>query len=187
MKQYPSTEQLAEMVKQLTQARLENWLGEGFGSWRWWVLLAFLILPWIIWRKYANKKQLLESSLLGMIIMVFSITLDELGFELSLWNYPVDVIPTTFPRLTSIDYSVLPVVFMLMNQYYPTWKSYIWALLVLAAIFSFIIEPIIVYLGFYVLIKWTHWYSFILYIPMGLLARWITRTIIDSTKNANTE
>ncbi|WP_371360979.1 hypothetical protein [Sporomusa malonica] len=40
MANYPSNEQIAEMVKQLTQARIENWLGEVVGHWRWWILVT---------------------------------------------------------------------------------------------------------------------------------------------------
>jgi hypothetical protein len=93
MQNYPPAEQLAEMVRLLTQARIENWLGEGLGSWRWWTLTVLLLCPWFIWAKVVDKRKLLELALFGMFIMVISITLDELGFDLSLWHYPVDVLP----------------------------------------------------------------------------------------------
>lgn len=176
-------EQMAEMSRTLTQARIENWLGHEFGSWRWWVLLALLVLPWFVWYKSADRKRLPEIVLFGLVVMVFTITLDELGFELSLWSYPVDVIPI-FPRLTSVDYSVVPVVFMLIYQFFPDWKGFFQALVAVAAVFSFVVEPVIVKLGFYVLIKWTYWASFIIYIPMGLLARWITRQFADAERRA---
>jgi len=179
-----SVEQLAEMAKELTQARIENWLGHEFGSWRWWVLLALLTVPWFIWYKLADKKKLPELSLFGLIIMVFTITLDEFGYELILWSYPAEVIPI-FPRLTAIDYTVVPIFYMLIYQYFPTWKSFYWALGAMSILFSFVVEPIIVKLGFYMLIKWLYWYSFIIYIIMGLLARWITRIFVDITQKAN--
>lgn len=101
---YPSTPELAEMVRLLSKARMDNWLAEGLGTWRWWVLLIMLIVPWFIWYKYVDKKKLHEIVLFGLLIIIADITLDEIGFELSLWYYPVDVIPL-FPRLTSIDYT----------------------------------------------------------------------------------
>jgi len=183
---HPSNEELAEMARLLTKARVENWMGEDFGSWRWWTLVMLLIVPWLIWYKLANKKHLRHLALFGMIVMVFAITLDELGFVLSLWSYPVDVIPM-FPRLTSVDYTVVPIVFTLLYQYFPTWRSFFWALVATAAIFSFIIEPLIVWMGFYKLLKWTHWASFLVYIIMGLLSRWIVRMFTDiEQKNSNT-
>ena len=184
MQNYPSIEQLAEMTRILTEARIENWLRTGVGSWRWWVLLMLLIVPWFIWVKLVDKKKLLELAFFGMIIMVYSITLDELGFVLSMWCYPVDVIPV-FPRLSSVDYTVLPIIFMLIYQYFPTWKSFFWALVGVSAIFTFVIEPIIVKLGFYVLIKWMYHYSFVIYIFMGLTSRWLTKIVVDITRNHN--
>lgn len=184
MANHPSDEQLAEMVRLLTQGRIENWLDHGLGSWRWWVLAVLLVAPWFIWVKLADKKKIHELALFGLIIMVFTITLDELGFVLSLWNYPVEIIPM-FPRLTSIDYTVVPIFYTLIYQYFSTWKSFFWALVALAALFSFVAEPIIVKLGFYVLIKWAYWASFLIYIPMGLVSRWITRIFIDVTHKAN--
>ncbi|SMD05247.1 CBO0543 family protein [Sporomusa malonica] len=184
MQNYPSVEQLAEMVRLLTQARIENWLGEGVGSWRWWALVVLMFVPWFIWAKLVDKKKLLELALFGMFIMVNSITLDELGFELSLWNYPVNIFPI-FPRLSSADYTVMPVVFMLTYQYFPTWKSFFWALVALAFVFSFVVEPIIGKLGFYVPIKWHYHYSFVIYLIVGLLSRWLVRFFVDIMRKHN--
>jgi len=175
---YVSAEQLAEMMRLITQARIEYWLRDVFGSWRWWVLLLLFIAPWVVWYKLADKKKLPELALFGLMVMVSTITLDELGFALSLWSYPADVIPI-FPRLTSVDYTVLPISFTLTYQYFPTWKSFFWALVVISGVFSFVVEPIIAYLGFYVVIKWFYWYSFILYIATTLLLRWIARKFFD--------
>jgi hypothetical protein len=169
-------------MRQLTQARIENWLGQHVGTWRWWTLGGLLIIPWFIWYKLADKKKLPELALFGLIVMVFTITLDEIGFVLSLWSYPVEVIPI-LPRLTSIDYTMLPIIFMLVYQHFPTWKSFFWALVALSTTFSFVAEPIVVYLGFYILIKWFYWYSFPIYIVMGLLSRWITRKIFDIARD----
>jgi len=184
MQNYPSIEQLAEMVRLLTQARIENWLGECVGSWRWWLLLGVSIIPWLFWIKVAARKQIHELMLFGLFMILGSLTLDELGFELSLWSYPFSLIPV-FPRLASADYTMLPVVYMLVYQYFPTWKSFFRASVVVAFVFSFIAEPLLVKFGFYVLIKWTYWVSFIVYIPLGLLARWITKLLMDTARKAN--
>jgi len=178
MQNYPSEEQLAELTRQLTQARIENFFGHEFGTWRWWLLVVLLIVPWPIWYKFADKKKLVELVMFGLIVMVLSITMDELGFVLSLWSYKYEVLPM-FPRLTSIDYTIMPITFMLTYQYFPTWKSFFWAVVAVSGIFSFVVEPLIVKLGFYVLIKWWHPCSFIIYIIMGLISRWMVRTSVD--------
>ncbi len=184
MENKPSIEQIGEMMKQLTHETIARWLVYGVGTWRWWVLLVLLIVPWFVWYKVVDKKQLDELILFGLVIMVFTITLDELGFVLFLWSYPVDVIPV-FPRLTSIDYTVVPIIYMLVYQYFSTWKRFFWALVAVSAVFSFVVEPIIVRLGFYVPIKWSPSYSFIIYIVMGLIVRCMTKSIVDITRNHN--
>jgi len=178
---YPSTPELAEMVRLLSKARMDHWLADGLGTWRWWVLLIILIIPWFIWYKYVDKKKLHEIILFGTIIIISDITLDEIGFELSLWHYPIDVIPL-FPRLTSIDYTAIPVIKMVLYQYFPTWKSFFWAMVAMATVFSFIAEPLIVKLGFYTVLKWNYIYSFFIYIASGLCARWIVKKIFEIVK-----
>ena len=186
MQNYPTNEQLAEMGRILTQARIENWFANIFGTWRWWVLVILLIFPWFIWAKLVDKKKLHELALFGLMMMVFAITLDEVGFVLSLWSYPINVIPI-FPRLTSADYTMIPIIFMLTYQYFTTWKSFLRALIAVSVILSFVIEPSIIKLGFYVPINWSFLYSFILYIVVGLSSRWLTKLLVNITRKYNTK
>lgn len=183
MQNYPSAEQIAEMVRLLTQARIENWLGESVGSWHWWVLFGVSTLPWLFWIKHADRRQIHELTLFGVLMILGALTLDQLGYELSLWSYPFSFIPI-FPHLASADYTVLPVVYMLVYQYYPTWRSFFWVSVGIAFAFSFLAEPLLSKLGFYVLIKWAYWASFIIYIPLGLSARWITKLLMDTARKA---
>jgi len=81
-----------------------------------------------------------------------------------------------------VMFGLIVMVFMLTYQYFPTWKRFFWALVAVSAVFSFIVEPIIVYLGFYVILKWLYWYSFIIYIVMGLLSRWLVVTIFQMAR-----
>lgn len=180
MATYPSVEQIAEMTRLLTEATINNWLNQDLGSWRWWILVIVLIVPWLIWYKLAEKGKLAELVLVGLIVMVITITLNDLGFSLCFWSYPVKLVPV-FPRLTSVDYTVMPVTYMLIYQYFPTWESSFRALVVVAAIYSFVLEPALVYFGFYVIIKWFYWRSFPIYIVMGLLSRWLASTILAIT------
>lgn len=181
MANYPSSNEIAEMVKRLTDARIENWLGEALGCWQWWFLVIVFILPWFTFYLLADRKKLLESVLMLFLVMIFSITLDEMGFSLSFWNYPIQLIPI-FPTLTSIDYSVLPVTYALIYQYCPNWKSFFKGMICVALIDSFIIEPMLVRMGLYVMLKWSHGYSFPIYILMGTISRWIVCKIIDIRK-----
>lgn len=178
-----SVAEIAEMMRQVTHVRVEKWLDKDVGTWRWWILAVLLIAPWFIWYLLVDKKRLPELTLFGTSVMVIIITLDEAGFVLSLWNYPIDVIPI-FPRLTSIDYTVLPIIYMLLYQYFSNWKSFFWALLIASTLFAFVAEPLTVYFGFYQLLKWNYLYSFPIYIVLGLFCRWVVRMIFDIARKS---
>lgn len=182
MTNYPSSKHIYVIVNQLYEARIDHWLGDTLGSWRWWVLIGVLILPWFIWYRLVDKKKLPELVLFGLVIMVFASSLDEIGFVTGRWSYPVEVVPMLL-RLVPADYTVLPITFMLIYQYCPTWKRYFWRLVIISSVFAFIAEPLLVYFGFYILINWFYWYSFIGYIIMGSVSRWIVRKIFDTARS----
>lgn len=62
---------------------------------------------------------------------------------------------------------------MFIYQYFREWKSFIIANVILAAIFTFIAEPITVWLGIYKLDNWKYIYSFPIYILKTALIKWI--------------
>ncbi|MBA1334925.1 MAG: hypothetical protein HPY66_0546 [Firmicutes bacterium] len=102
---------------------------------------------------------MLEILVYGLLISTIVTVLDEVGCQLNLWEYRFDLEPL-FPRLIPMNFTMLPVWYMLIYQYFTKWKPFITANIVSAAIFTFIGEPLFVMLGIYELIKWKHIYSF---------------------------
>ena len=153
MQNYPSDEQLAEMTRQLTQAHIDFWRQETLFSWQWWFLLVMLIIPLIAWYKFADKKRLLQLVLFFLLVMVMSITFDELFTILALRIYPHKFI-AVLPRLTSVDYTIIPIMFTLAYQRFVTRNSFWGAATALALFVSFAGEPLFHWLGLYVLIQW---------------------------------
>ena len=166
----PTDEQIAFALKEITYARIDNWIDTDFATWGWILQLVMLIVSFAVWWKLVEKKRLLEITFYGFSIMTIIICLDEVGYELGIWYYPVDLIPV-FPPSTAIDYVMLPVIYSLIYQYCATWRSFITAIFVLSGIFSFIMEPILVKSGFYVPIKWINLYSFPAYIILGIIIK----------------
>ncbi|SDE29386.1 hypothetical protein SPACI_048760 [Sporomusa acidovorans DSM 3132] len=78
-----------------------------------------------------------------------------------------------------VDTSVLPITYMLIYQYNSKWSSFLIAIVIMSAFFSFIAEPFLVWLGIYELITWKHYYSFPLYILYGVILKFI----VDLTKS----
>ena len=166
----PSDEQLAYTLKQWSYARIDNWLDTDFNTLSWWFEVALAIVCLFVWWKLVDKERLLELSFYGFSIMTVSIWLDQVGYELGVWYYPVDLIPV-FPPSTAIDYIMLPVIYALVYQYYSPWKSFLIATFLMSGIFSFILEPLLEKFGFYVPVEWMTYYSFPIYISIGILMK----------------
>ncbi|UCZ53849.1 hypothetical protein LGQ02_03430 [Bacillus shivajii] len=166
-------EALHEIMKlrsEITQLRTESWLNYEVFTWNWWLLIVFLIVPWIIWIKFVDRNRIFEVLLFGMIAISITLYLDAVGDELLFWVYPITFIPVGTIALP-FDVSMVGVAYMLVYQYFTTWKSYIIALVVMAGIYAFIGESFAHWAELVYYPKWTFYYSFIYYILKGLLVK----------------
>jgi hypothetical protein len=162
--------------KQLIDLKTEYWLNSNVFSVHWWLILFFLIFPWFVWWRMVDKSRLKEIALHGFFVMLMATTLDDIGSQLNLWVYPHIFTPLS-QRFEPYDYSVLPVIYMLIYQKYSNWKSYIIAQLIVSALFSYILEPITVYFNIYKMINWKAHYSFCIYPIIGMLCKQISHWI----------
>lgn len=178
MGEYPTDEQLAQRIKELTWARIENWLETDLFTWQWWLVLAILLIPWIIFCRIVNRKQLPKLLLYGTFLMLLTITLDLTGFEIGLWYYPIKLLPVG-PLTAYIDISPLPVIYMLEYQYFPRWKNFIMISIGTGFVFSFCFEPIMIALGLYIPIRWEYYYGLPVYILMPILIRLAVEKIFN--------
>lgn len=176
MSSFPTDEQLAQMTKELTQARIENWQATDLFTWQWWLILATFIIPWIIFCFIGDRKQLPKLILFGTLLMLLTITFDLSGFEFGLWYYPFKILPLG-PLIAYIDVSPLPIIYMLEYQYFPKWKDFIKVSVITGFVFSFCFEPILVALGLYTLIRWEHYYGLPFYVLMPIVMRMVVEKI----------
>lgn len=72
---------------------LEGWLKTELFTWNWWILVTFLILPWVLWALFADKNKLLETTLFGTLVIIPTTNLDAIGKDLDFWRYPVHLLP----------------------------------------------------------------------------------------------
>jgi len=168
---------IAQIQSVFTDMRIQQWLQDVVFTWQWWILIFLMIAPWILWLCLVDKKRLTPICLFGVVVLATVSWIDDLGTDLILWYYPYKLIPL-YPQLIPINYTVLPVTFMLIYQFFPTWRSYMKALLIMATVFSFVAEPALSYLGMYRVLRWQYYYSFPLYIIIGISLRWIVEKIL---------
>lgn len=173
---YPAQDQINEILHNLIAARTENWLNHDLFSWQWFLLVFVTIAAWVIFWKLADKRRLDELLLYGMIIMAITINLDEIGTELLLWTYPIKIMPL-FPRMIAVDHAAVPVIYTLVYQYFDTWKGFTWAMLGVAASFSFIAEPMLELMDLYAVDNWKHYYGIPIYVLMAVMSRYIVKKV----------
>ncbi len=169
---YPAYDLIIQKKVDLWLASLNHWYYDDLRKWTWWLNLALSIIPWIVWWKLVDRKRLLPILAVGLLASLAATMLDIIGSEAVLWGYPDRLLPN-LPRLFPIDFTVIPVSFMLIYQYFISWKKYFLALVLMSFLFSFAAEPLMVYLGLYEMYLWEYIYSFPIYIAIGLAIRWL--------------
>ncbi|MGE5678707.1 MAG: CBO0543 family protein [Pseudomonadota bacterium] len=167
---------LIEQERKLSGLRYAMWLENGIFTVRWWLITALLFLPWVFWFAAVDKRRLQEMTLYAFATSLIAITLDEIGSSLQLWIYPIHVIPL-LPRLITINYTLVPIIYTLVYQHFPTWKVFIAANLILAFIFAFVLEPILVWAKLYVLLRWQYAYSAPLYFFAAVFLKWFMKKL----------
>lgn len=119
---------------------LNDWLKNEFLTWEWWILVGFLVVPWVIWAKLVKRDMILEILLFGTIIIITTTLLDIVGLQYRFWDYPISFLPI-IPRAFPFDFSLVPVAYMLLYQYFRSWKYFVIAQIIMALSFAFIGEP----------------------------------------------
>jgi len=66
---------------------------------------------------------------------------------------------------------MVPVAYMLLYQYFRTWKFFITALIIMALTYAFIGEPFCEWVELVYYLEWRYSYSFIYYIIVGIGTR----------------
>lgn len=187
MTQIPSFAELLLASQKLLSLQFSYWYQHVFLTWRWWLLVSLLLLPWVLFfvmlkRSRANNTphHLHSTVTFGLIIILFVFLLDALGNELGLWAYPYNLI-FILPKSLTFDLSVIPVSYMLLYYFSPSRRKFLVALLSLSFLFAFVGEPLAVWLQLYQPIHWSHFYSFPIYFLIGVIAR----IIVDKLNGNN--
>ena len=171
----------------LVQLRYEHWIQHEAYTPIWWILLCTWILSWVIFYFMVDRRQLVEISLYGVQIFFVTTLLDAIGSVQGLWIYPIKIIPYT-PHLESIDWGILPLTYMLIYQYFPKWKGFILAQIIVATVYSFVGEPFLAkFLGNYVPLHWKSIFSFPIYLILAIVPRVTTKSIFNTEKRARSK
>lgn len=172
----PDDKLMMALQEKMTRLDIETWLEHDFLSTEWWLQLAMFIIPWLFFIRLAKRERLPELVLYGSWVLILAETLDHIGYEVGLWYYPTELAPL-FPRFEEVNLSALPVIYMLVYQYFPSWKRFTVAITVTAVIFTLAAEPALVSLGLYTLLLWKPYYGLPIYIAIGLVLKWFVQKV----------
>jgi hypothetical protein len=105
------------------------------------------------------------------MVELIALTLDLTGDFLGLWKYKYSLVP--LPVMIEIHTVQMPIIYMIIYQYFNKWKAYLIAVTISSFIFTFVFEPLLAWLDIYKLYHWKYIYSFLPYIFIGVVLKYI--------------
>ncbi|RXJ04455.1 hypothetical protein DS745_03465 [Anaerobacillus alkaliphilus] len=148
------------------------------GTWQFWVVTSFLIIPLVILVFAVDRKRIFEVLFFGFVVHMLwtyaALALTNLGyFSYNYFSTPV------LPASLNMTASVLPVSFLLLYQYCTNHqKNFFLFLLLLSAVFAFGFGSIEIKMGFLELRGgMNQLYLFLGDIVIGVLAYFLTQLI----------
>lgn len=144
------------------------WKDEVLFTWQWWIGVSLTIICWIFWIIFRNRESTDRLLYAGIFVSLFSVTLDNSGVQLSLWNYLKPVTPI-IPAYVPFDFALMPVVVMFLIQYFHNRNPWIIGL-IFGLLTAFVGEPIFKLLDIYNPTNWKFIYSIPIYMLIYLFA-----------------
>lgn len=120
-------------------------LYSGVDSWQFWFNILLLIVPLVLLYLLIDRKRIFEIGFFGFAIHSLVLYLDTYGINEGIWGYPYQV-SGKFASNVGIDAALIPIVFMLIYQYFRHRPKLFYLISISVTIFfPFVIKPIMVY------------------------------------------
>ncbi|MZP29187.1 hypothetical protein GTO91_05630 [Heliobacterium undosum] len=149
----------------------------------WWFIVGMLAIFYFTWWKLLDKSRFMEILLFGSFMAVTNAFMDNIGTSSSRWMYFTRLVPLS-PGPFPIDYTVVPILFMLAYQYTNSWRSFLIGSSLAGLLLNAVIFPTMVSIN----IK--HHYNFQLYwyfffvVVASLISRYLILAIIKTQFSA---
>jgi hypothetical protein len=179
----PLLDEIIARKKELHELFMKHYLEQELFSVNWWISVALLTLPLIIWWRTVDRKRLREIMIFGFACNMIATLLDILLSDYVMWEYTVTILPQ-ISMLTPVDYAIVPTVGMYLYQRFPKWGAFLLASAVASAVMTFLCEPLAVSLHLYRLLKWEYVYSFPIYIAMYAAIKFFTHRVMRAEGTA---
>ncbi len=177
----PTWQDIIEVTRLYREAKTEYWLNENLFSFNWWILFVTTSILIIVWLIILDKKKIFEIIAYGLMVATVATMADTIGDFFTLWRYPTMFIP--IPPMVEIHSLQMPIIYMIIYQYFNTWKSFLLAAAINAFAFAFILEPLLVWLGMYEPNHWKYIYSLVPYFAIAVVLKWIINKFKQMDQN----
>ncbi|CAM3958578.1 CBO0543 family protein [Mesobacillus zeae] len=166
---YNKLSELNVNMRKLNEDYMEIWKDDIFLTWRWWLNIAILVLPWLIWFLLRKKDSTYRLLLAGFFVYLVTSILDSIGITFGLWFYMYTPLPDLHTYYFPWDFGAFPIMVMTLIQFKPHINPYLKALF-FSLISAVVFEPVFAKLGLYVAVRWEYYYGIPIYFVIFLLA-----------------
>ncbi|MCT1904303.1 CBO0543 family protein [Oceanobacillus sojae] len=170
-----------ETFQQYRDTKLEYWLNENLFTLSWWILFVTTVGIFIAWFIILDKKRIFEIVTYGFFVTATGVIGDAIGVSFMLWHYTNTLLPVS--QIAEIHTVQMPIIYMLIYQYFRSWRSFLIASIINAFVFAFILEPLLVWLQIYELHQWKHIYSFFPYIMIAVIFKLVIQKFKQLDQN----
>ncbi|MDC3415837.1 CBO0543 family protein [Aquibacillus salsiterrae] len=170
-------DKIIQNKKEAIELHNNYWLSEVVYSYQWWLIITLLIVPWILWFILTDRSRKKKQLIVGLIVMIVSYLMDQIGSAMLLWHYPYTLTPLERSVFDPVDLSVLPVSYMLIYQYFTKISSYLTVAVLFSFCAAFIGGNLAEAIHVYDIINWQHIFSVPIYFSMFVLLRLIVKKL----------
>lgn len=178
-------EMFHQLQLQIWNITWNRYITQELFSYRWWGTLIFLSVLYAVWLKLLDKARTFEIVLFGSFVAVQAVFIDIAGFSMGLWQHNIRLFPF-IPGVFPIDFTVVPILLMLAQQYGSSWSRYlIWSALG-SILFSFGISPAFQFFDIKAYYNWS--FSYFLFLMMivavdsRIAIQFVEKTVKESSK-----
>ncbi|MYL34620.1 hypothetical protein GLW05_13560 [Pontibacillus yanchengensis] len=178
-------QKLHELQEISSSTQLQYWKEEVVFTPQWWFLLFSLIFPWFIWWKLFERSIAFNLWIVGLFVMLVSFFLDEVGASYLFWTYPYTLTPLEREVFDPANFTLLPIVYMLLFQYCRSWKLFLIGNVLVSLFNTYIGGGLFRWIGAYELLTWNSYYSIPIYYAIGVATKAFAHLLERIEYNSN--
>lgn len=178
-----SNELFHQLQLQIWDVTWNRYITQELFSYQWWGVLILLLALYVIWLKLLDKSRAFEIILFGSFVAVQAVFIDIAGFSMGLWQHNIRLFPFV-PGVFPIDFTVVPILLMLAQQYCSSWSKYLMWSALASILFSFGISPAFQYFDIKAYYNWNFSYFFFLMMVVAITSR-ATIQMVEKTVQVN--